>query len=467
MNWLRAIWGWFDDRTGLTKLVSPLVRHPVPPGTNWLYVFGSATLLAFIIQVATGVALATAYVSAAGSAYDSLRFITHDAPLGRLLRGMHYFGASAMVLLIGMHAIRVFLTASYKYPREMSWVSGVFLLGLTLLMGFTGQLLRWDQNAVWSVVVGSEQAGRTPLIGNWLAHFVMGGGTVGSATLSRFFAVHVFITPALIFAIVGFHIYLIIHTGISELPRAGHPVDPKTYRAWYEDMIKREGQPFWPAAAWRDAIFALVVILTIFLLALIVGPPELGKPPNPAIIEADPRPDWYLLWYFAVLALLPHGTEGWFIIWGPLLAAIILLALPFIFNKGERAPSRRPWALAVIFFIVVMVGTLWVAGVRADWSPDFSAKPLSAQVIGATSGPVFTGGDLFYRKGCLFCHAIQGDGGRRGPNLTYVGQRLVPDQLTIRIVNGGYNMPAYGGNLKPEELQDLVTFLASRQLPKK
>jgi ubiquinol-cytochrome c reductase cytochrome b subunit len=463
MRFLRKIWEWFDARTDASKVLGPIMRHPTPR-TGWMYVFGSATLFAFLIQVFTGIALATAYVSSAGQAFESLKWITNQAFLGHLLRGMHYFGASAMVLLIGIHAIRTFLTGSYKFPRELNWVVGVILLGLTILMGFTGQLLRWDQNGVWSTIVAAEQAGRVPVVGHWVARLILGGQTVGGATLSRFFAYHVFFIPAVIFAMVALHLGLVLRHGISEPPDPNHPVDPKTYRAWYEDMLRGQGVPFWPDAAWRDAIFGVLVIACVVLLAWRFGPPELTKPPDPTIIQAYPRPDWYLLWYFAVLAQLPKNAESYVIVGAPVAAGICLLILPLIFNKGQRAPSRRPWAVASVLIIVLAVGTLWYEGERAPWSPHFNAPVLPASTVQAGNPQVSQGALLFHQKGCEYCHAVGGIGGERGPSLTTVADRLTPSQITLRILNGAHNMPAFASSLKPEELDAIVAFLNTRTM---
>ena len=466
MELLRKIWVWFDMRTDVSKVLGPLMKHPVPPRTGWMYVFGSATLFVFLIQIFTGIALATAYVSSAGQAFESLRWITNDAFLGHLLRGMHYFGASAMVLLVGIHMIRTFLTGSYKFPRELNWVVGVLLLGLTILMGFTGQLLRWDQNGVWSTVVAAEQAGRVPIIGHQLARLLLGGQTVGGATLSRFFAYHVFFIPAVIFGMIALHIGLALRHGISEKPSASRPVDPQTYRAWYENMLHREGVPFWPDAAWRDVVFGVLVVATVVFLAWRIGPPQLTTPPDPTIIQAYPRPDWYLVWYFAVLAQLPHGTESLVIVGAPLVAGLCLFVLPLVFNRGQRAPSRRPWAVASIVVIVLSVGVLWYQGERTPWSPDFSAQPLAASVVQSDQPQVVQGAHLFHRQGCEYCHSIAGHGGQRGPDLTYIADRLTPQQITLRILNGGYNMPAFASSIKPEDVNALVAFLNTRHFGK-
>jgi ubiquinol-cytochrome c reductase cytochrome b subunit len=302
-----------------------------------------------------------------------------------------------------------------------------------------------------------------PLVGRELARFVLAGDTIGGATLSRFFAFHVFFIPAVVFGFVGLHLMLVLRHGISEPPKLGEPVDPATYRERYKALLKREGVPFWPDAAWRDVVFGAAVVATVVLLALIVGPPELGKPPDPSILEAYPRPDWYFLWYFALLAYTPQHLETAVIVLAPLLFGATLLLMP-VFNKGERSLRRRPWAgIIVVVSWTVIIG-FWSAGVRADWSPNFNAPPIRADtLLRDTSSVVERGAQLFHEKGCEFCHAINGVGGRRGPELTHVATNLTPDQMTSRITNGGPNMPAFVRILTPKETAAIVAFLSRLQ----
>jgi len=459
------IWEWIDHRTGLSRWIGPLLKHSVPRGSGWPYVFGSAIIVAFTIQVVTGIVLATVYVPSAGQAYQTLQFITDNAPLGSLVRGMHYWGASAMVVLVGVHLLRVFLYGSFKYPRELNWLTGVVLLGLTLGMGFTGQLLRWDQNAVWSVVVGAEQAARVPFIGPWLGDLVLGGSTIGGTTLTRFFAIHVIVLPLLIMAGIGVHLALVLFHGISEPPRVGETADPATTPSRYAELLDRDGVPFWPNAAWRDLIFAAVVVAVVVGLAATIGPATLDHPPDPSQVNAHPRPDWYFWWYFALLAYLPPALENVVIVLAPLIGIAALIALPFVAGRGERHPARRPLAVAGVICGVAMLAALTVSGHRERWSPRFDAVPLTTAEIGATTGPVYQGGMLFNTRGCLSCHSISGHGGTRGPDLTRVGDRLSPEQLTLRIANGAHNMPSFAGILSRDELDQLVDFLHSRTSP--
>ena len=463
MKKLRQLWNWLDDRSGISEAINPLASHLVPKDAKWAYVFGSATLFCFLLQVVTGVALALVYQPTTADAYESLKYISNEVPLGRILRGIHYFGASGMILLVGIHMIRVYLTAAFKYPREMSWISGVVLLLLTVGMGFTGQLLRFDSNGIWSVVVAAEQAGRLPFVGTLIGRFLLGGDTLGGATLSRFFAFHVFLIPGIIFGLLGLHIYLVFRNGISEPPKGGRLVNRSTYRQWYENMLKKDGVPFWPNAAWRDMAFGLGIIFIILVLAIIVGPPEIGRPPDPTNIDTNPRPDWYMLWIFAMFALMPRAIESYAIVLMPTIGVIVLIMLPIWFNTGERIAWRRPWSIGIVLATVTMVSVFWYIGVQAPWSPRFGATPLTSEVIGNVSKEAKSGGKLFHDKACIYCHMIAGDGGIHGPDLTNVGNRLNADQLTLKIVNGGHNMPAFGGILTKDELDQLVAFLVSRK----
>jgi ubiquinol-cytochrome c reductase cytochrome b subunit len=275
----------------------------------------------------------------------------------------------------------------------------------------------------------------------------------------------VFVIPALMFLLITTHLYLVIHLGISEVPTPGEPVDPATYEKRYQDLLEREGIPFYPDAVWKDVVFAIAVGVVVVLLAFLVGPPELGLPADPTIIQAYPRPDWYFLWYFALLALIPTTVENLFILGFPLTVGIIFLALPFVANKGERSPRRRPWAIAIVGLAALTIAVLVREGQIAPWSPAQNVPPLPASVTNGLSPAARQGAMVFERSGCSSCHAIAGVGGIKGPDLTYVGSRLSSAQITARILAGGNGMPAYAGNLSPTDTTNLVTFLEMRRQP--
>jgi ubiquinol-cytochrome c reductase cytochrome b subunit len=461
---LLKVWQTVDDRLGIVKTLKPIMDHRVPRESKWAYVFGSATLFAFVLQVVTGVALATVYDPSANGAYHSLEYISRQGTLGNFVRGLHYFGASAMILFIGIHMLRVFLYAAYKFPREGNWLTGVVLLMFTLGMGFTGQLLRWDQTAVWSVNIAARQAARAPFVGKYMQQFVYAGDRLNGMTLNHFFDLHVFIIPGLMFAFIGLHLYLVLYNGISEPPVEGVPVNPRTYRKQYKELVKKNGVPFWPDAAWRDSLFGCLVVAGIVTLGFVYGPPHLAPPPNPTFLDASPRPDWYLLWYFAILAMSPHQLESSIMILGPALIFGSMFALPFFFNSGERSLKRRPWAVGWVIIVIVGVCTLWYEGKVSPWSPRFDAPPLPPTMTAALSPAAQHGAVLFHDKRCESCHMISGYGGLRGPNLTQVADRLNDSQMEWRFLNGGHNMPAFGAILKPGEINDLLSFLRTRDL---
>lgn len=460
---VRRMVAWLEDRLGLRRF-EDMVYHSVPPAITephrgWLYALGSATLAAFLLQVVTGIALATLYVPAPAHAYDSVRYITEQVWLGSLLRGMHYFGASAMVLLVGLHMVRVFLTGSYKFPRELNWISGVVLLFLTLVMAFTGQLLRWDANGVWGVFVASHYVGRVPLVGEALKQLVLAGDTIGGATLTRFYALHVVILPMLVMGFVVVHLYLVLHHGISEPPRPGRPVDPKSYRSWYQNLLRRSRRRYFPDAVWREAAAAVVVVVAVAGLALWLGPKAPGELPDPTQVPAEPKPDWFLLWYYGLIAIKPGRLETFVMVGLPLLAFVLLLVMPLVFSRGERSLRRRPWAVLVTAALAIALAVLTHLGHRAPWVMELATSPPSAAELAGLGEPARRGAVLFEARGCQHCHAVGGRGGDYGPPLAGITKRLPDEVITARIVQGYGDMPAYRSVLERDELEAILAYL--------
>jgi ubiquinol-cytochrome c reductase cytochrome b subunit/menaquinol-cytochrome c reductase cytochrome b subunit len=219
---------WIDERTSLSTAIRWMLFRKVPRGINWAYTLGSATMFAFLSQAATGVFLAMYYrPDARGGAYDSIRYITDQAFAGQLVRGMHLWGASVMVILIFLHMGRVFFYGAYKYPRELTWVIGVVLLILTLAMAFTGYLLPMNQRAYWATIVGVNINAGGPFIGPYLSDFLRGGPEFGANTLARFYTIHMLLLPGAIAALIAAHLYLVSKLGITAPPWLKSQPDPE------------------------------------------------------------------------------------------------------------------------------------------------------------------------------------------------------------------------------------------------
>jgi ubiquinol-cytochrome c reductase cytochrome b subunit len=367
-----------------------------------------------------------------------------------------------MIALVVVHMIQVFLFGAHKYPRELTWVVGVLLLLMTLGMAFTGQIMRFDQDAYWGLGIGASIMARTPFVGPELVRLLLGGPIIAGATLSRFFTLHVFVIPGLLIALVGLHLLLVLKLGVNEWPMPGRLVQRDTYRAEYAALVHADGVPFVPDAARRDLVFGGLVILALVACAAILGPIGPGGQPDPTIIATVPAPDFFFLWIYAALALLPADLETPLLLTAPVVGIAVLLALPFLAGTGEKSWRRRPVSVLAVTMILLVIGTLTYLGTFAPWSPvmdAWSALPTPAVYLEGRSPLQLQGALLVQAKQCRNCHRLGGEGGLRGPALDDVATRLTRDQLIRQVLQGGGQMPAYGRNLSPPEVTALVAFL--------
>lgn len=463
MRLITRIGEWFDHRLQLAAPVREAAEHPVPRNTaSWFYVFGSAALTVFLLQLVTGILLALIYVPSAGEAWSSLQALNHQVELGWFIRAMHGWGSNFMVAIVLIHMAQVFLFGAHKYPRELTWIIGVFLLLMTLGMAFTGQVLRFDQDAYWGLGIGASIASRVPIIGPFAVKLMLGGPIIAGATLSRFFALHVFVIPGMLIAFVGLHVLMVLKLGINEWPMPGRIVKRATYEAQYHALTKTDGAPFVPYAVWKDMFFAAFIIFAIAACALYFGPFGPTGQPDPTIIQTAPKPDYFFLWLYALLSLLPPSLETPFLLIGPVLVIIGLILLPFLSGEGEKSWKRRPIAVVTVLMIAITLGTFTRLAQFTPWSPHMSAwsgDPVPNRYIHGTTALERQGALVFQVKQCRNCHALGNIGGQRGPALDGVAVRLTQDQLIRQVIQGGGNMPAYGKNLSPAETTALVAFL--------
>jgi ubiquinol-cytochrome c reductase cytochrome b subunit len=463
MRFLKIIGDWLDARLQIGDAIRETAEHQIPRETSsWFYVFGSAAFVVFMLQIVTGIMLAFIYVPSAGEAWNSLQTLNHNVELGWFIRALHGWGSDFMVAIVLIHMVQVFLFGAYKYPRELTWIVGVFLLIVTLGMAFTGQVLRFDQDAYWGLGIGASIASRVPILGPATVNLMLGGPIIAGATLSRFFALHVFVVPGLLIAFVSIHLLMVLKLGINEWPVPGRVVRKATYIKDYHALTKKDGIPFVPDAIWKDLIFDGIILLAIVACALYFGPFGPSGPPDPTIIQTAPRPDFFFLWLYAVLSLLPPSLETPVLLIGPVIAIGALLLLPFVFGEGEKSWRRRPLAVLSILLIAVAMGTFTHLAGNAPWSPvmdAWSGTPIPSEFLRNRTALERQGALVFQLKQCHNCHSLDNQGGKRGPALDAVAVRLTQDQLIRQVIQGGGNMPAYGKNLSPPETTALVAFL--------
>jgi ubiquinol-cytochrome c reductase cytochrome b subunit len=465
----KTIGEWFDHRLQLAAPIREAAEHPVPRNTaSWFYVFGSAALTVFLLQLVTGILLALIYVPSAGQAWSSLQALNHQVELGWFIRAMHGWGSNFMVALVLIHMVQVFLFGAHKFPRELTWVIGVFLLLMTLGMAFSGQVLRFDQDAYWGLGIGASIASRVPIAGPAIVKLMLGGPIIAGATLSRFFALHVFVIPGMLIAFVGLHVLMVLKLGINEWPMPGRVVKRSTYERDYHALTKSDGAPFVPYAVWKDLFFAGFIILAVAACALYFGPFGPTGQPDPTIIQTAPKPDYFFLWLYALLSLLPPSMETPFLLIVPPVAIMALILLPFLSGEGEKSWKRRPIAVLTVLLIAITLGTFTRMAQFAPWSPHMNAwsgDPVPDRFVHGTTALERQGALVFQVKQCRNCHSLGDTGGKRGPALDSVAVRLTNDQLIRQVIQGGGNMPAYGNNLSPAETTALVAFLESLHPP--
>ena len=476
MNGPARLFRWLDKRTGVHDIMNESLDEPIPGGARLAYVFGSGLLYIFISQIITGICLALYYVPSAETAHTSVAYITKQVAAGAFLRSLHYYGSSAMVIVLALHFLQTFLYGSFKGRRELLWISGAVLSLLVLGMGFTGYLLPWDQKAYFATAVGTNIVGEIPLIGNWLTRLLRGGDTIGTLTLSRFYVAHVFLIPAMIFGFIATHILLFRKAGPAG-PINEDPITPK---------LAPEG--FYPRQVLMDMTFALLIMVGLGFLAYF-HPAGLGPVANPADTQFLPRPDWYYLPFFEWLKFWEGPKVVFAVVVIPGILALLFFLLPFLDRSLERRPWRRP--IPVLSVAIVLAGLLFL-GIKSHMddvrdpsvrtqlatqdqqetaygkipfapyqeSPGGSAPAVAA---GPANPLIAHGRSLFETHGCAGCHGAAGAGGI-APALVGVAAKLPGQQLTNLLLHPNAamiagHMPAV--DLSAPEMTAMVAYLGA------
>ncbi|CAA7601610.1 Cytochrome b/b6, N-terminal [Acididesulfobacillus acetoxydans] len=382
--------GWLDERLHTSSLLQALFAHPVPKRSNFLDYLGFATFFAFINQAVTGILLATVYHPSASGAYASIQTLQNSVA-GHFVRSLHSWGANFMVVLVGLHLLRVFFAAAYKRPRELTWVMGGILLIATLGLAFTGYLLPWDQKGYWATTVGTAMAGYVPIVGDFLVRLLRDGTQVTGATLTRFYSVHMLVLPALLLLAFLPHFFFVLRQGMASTDEL------REAEARGED-VRKISRPFWPDVALRMAAFVLLVGAALWLLAFLY-PKGLGAAADPLNkAHFTPEPAWYFFGIYQLLKYFPGKLDGLAMVGLPLIGIVILFSLPWLDRNSSRRAKRRPLALGLAGILVLGLGFLTYQGMNS--------VPKALAGTGIIAQPSYSK-DIqpILHNSCLQCHA--------------------------------------------------------------
>ncbi len=375
----------------------------IPGGASFFFTLGSATLFVFILQMVTGVWQLFYYVPTIDHAYDSLNYLRLFVPYGWLNHGLHYWGASAMIVLVGLHMLRVFVWGAYKKPREMTWLIGVLLLLLTIGLSFTGAALPWDERGYWAAEVGTSIAGTFPVIGNSLKHLLIGGTTMGQLTISRFFILHTAILPGITVMIIAAHLIAFRKFG---------SVGP-----WTEEKRKIKSN-FWPDQVFKDVIVVSLIFLILITLSAFSPPPFMG-PADPLDTTFTPKPEWNFLFLYQALKFFSGSLEIIGTVGIPTVVILLFILIPFFDRKKDHNPLRRPFMMLGGAVFVILLLSLTVEGYSSKEKISKSNKKIKAnKPPAALTNSALKGEKVFNTYGCIACHTMNGKGGKIGPDLT-------------------------------------------------
>jgi ubiquinol-cytochrome c reductase cytochrome b subunit len=432
----RKILDWFDHRTGLESAIRNFLYEDIPGSSGWHQVFGSVAMFLFIVQAFTGVLLAFNYAPTPGDAYNSLRYIITEVTGGRLIHGLHHWGASMMIVVVVVHMGQVFIFGGYKKPREATWMVGVVLLLVTLAFGLTGYLLPWDNRAYWGTVVSTQIASQAPILGPYLKRLLGTDGSVGVVTFARFYALHVLILPPLITSLIVFHIYLVRKHGVAPAPDEAGPT-----------------KKFFPEQMLKDVIAVFTAFVILYVMALFVAVP-LERLADPTDLSYVPRPDWYFLFLFQTLKFFKGSMEPVGSVLLPNLAVLALFLTPFL-DRGKLVKlTQRTTAIGVVALAAVAWGTLTLAAIKT--TPPTQEEQASNLPVGVDwnqfSPQELAGLGYFRQEKCLACHNLSDGPPKAGPNLASAREHKNAAWMIRHFKNPNQVVP--GSNMPPILLSD-------------